>query len=53
MRTGGITKGELLESADRYGKSPYGRHLKDVAEGRVVIIPSRGEYYCGPTGIWQ
>lgn len=41
---GWITKGELLESADRYGKSPYGRHLKDVAEGRVVIIPSRGEY---------
>ncbi|TPF85849.1 hypothetical protein BW13_08480 [Bifidobacterium sp. UTCIF-37] len=41
---GWITKDELLESADRYGKSPYGRHLKDVAEGRVIIIPNQGEY---------
>lgn len=30
-----ITKEELLESAQRYGKSPYGSHLKAVAEGRV------------------
>lgn len=32
---GWITKEELLESAQRYGKSPYGSHLKAVAEGRV------------------
>ena len=31
---------ELLESAERYGKSPYGKHLKDVAEGKVVIVPN-------------
>lgn len=30
-----ITRDELLESAQRYGKSPYGQHLKAVAEGRV------------------
>ena len=26
---------KLLESAERYGKSPYGHHLKAVAEGKV------------------
>lgn len=30
-----IDKQKLLESAARYGKSPYGAHLKAVAEGRV------------------
>lgn len=25
----------LLESAERYGKSPYGRHLRQVAEGKL------------------
>ena len=32
---GWITKDKLLESAERYGKSPYGKHLKAVAEGKV------------------
>jgi len=32
---GWITKEELLESADCYGKSPYGQHLRQVAEGRL------------------
>lgn len=32
---GWITKEELLVSAERYGKSPYGRHLRQVAEGRL------------------
>ena len=31
-----ITKDELLASAKRYGKSPYGAHLKAVAEGKVM-----------------
>lgn len=31
---GWITKEKLLESASRYGKSPYGEHLKNVAEGK-------------------
>ena len=30
-----IDKNELLESANKYGKSPYGVHLKAVAEGKV------------------
>ena len=32
---GFISKEKLLESAKAYGKSPYGEHLKSVAEGRV------------------
>ena len=32
---GWIDKYELMVSAERYGKSPYGAHLKAVAEGRV------------------
>ena len=35
-RNGWITKDELLSSAERYGKSPYGLHLKNVAEGKFV-----------------
>ena len=31
-----IDKDELLKSAKKYGKSPYGAHLKAVAEGKVV-----------------
>lgn len=30
-----ISREKLLESAARYGKSPYGQHLKAVAEGKV------------------
>ena len=32
---GWIDRKELLESAEAYGKSPYGEHLKAVAEGKV------------------
>jgi len=32
---GWIDKETLLLSAERYGKSPYGMHLKRVAEGRI------------------
>ena len=32
---GWISKDELLESAKAYGKSPYGLHLKAVADGKV------------------
>lgn len=34
-RNGWIDKTTLLESAQRYGNSPYGDHLRAVAEGRV------------------
>lgn len=32
---GWIDKETLIESAERYGKSPYGEHLRAVAEGKV------------------
>ena len=34
FKYGWISKEKLLESASRYGKSPYGEHLKNVAEGK-------------------
>lgn len=34
-RNNWIDKEKLLQSAERYGKSPYGAHLKAVAEGKV------------------
>ncbi len=34
-KNGWITKEKLLESAERYGKSTYGQHLKKVAEGHI------------------
>ena len=35
-KNGWITEGKLLASAKRYGKSPYGEHLKRVAEGKIL-----------------
>jgi glucose-1-phosphate thymidylyltransferase len=35
FRNGWINREELLASASRYGKSPYGEHLRQVAEGRI------------------
>ena len=32
---GWVDKKALIESAERYGKSPYGEHLRAVAEGKV------------------
>ncbi len=34
-RSGWITTEQLLESAQMYGKSPYGEHLRRVAEDRI------------------
>ncbi|MBQ3920056.1 MAG: glucose-1-phosphate thymidylyltransferase RfbA, partial [Oscillospiraceae bacterium] len=34
-KNGWITKEKLVESADRYGKSTYGQHLRKVAEGKI------------------
>lgn len=36
-----ITKEQLLKSAQVYGKSPYGLHLKTVAEGKIVSVINR------------
>lgn len=38
FRHGWISIEKLQESADRYGKSPYGQHLKTVAEGKIVSV---------------
>ncbi|MDK2934963.1 MAG: glucose-phosphate thymidylyltransferase [Clostridiales bacterium] len=32
---GWISKEELLTSAEKYGKSSYGKHLKNVAGGKI------------------
>lgn len=31
-----IDKSTLLQAAEKYGKSPYGMHLKNVAEGKII-----------------
>lgn len=31
-----ITKEQLLESAQQYGKSPYGKHLRKVADNKLI-----------------
>lgn len=33
-KNGWIDKEKLIKSAEKYGKSPYGQHLKKVAEGK-------------------
>ena len=35
-KNGWISREKLLDSASRYGKSPYGAHLRAVAEGKVM-----------------
>ncbi len=35
FKNGWIDKDKLLASAEKYGKSPYGAHLKAVAEGKI------------------
>ena len=40
---GWIDRDTLLKSAARYGKSPYGEHLKRVAEGRFLYDSSTTE----------
>lgn len=35
-RKGWITKKELLVSAEKYGKSQYGEHLRKVADGSLI-----------------
>lgn len=39
FRKGWITKEELLVSAGKYGKSPYGAHLRKVAENVIRELP--------------
>lgn len=34
-KNGWISKDDILAAAEKYGKSPYGEHLKKVAEGKI------------------
>lgn len=36
FNNGWISKEQMLSSADAYGKSPYGSHLRNVAEGKIL-----------------
>ena len=38
---GWITREQLLESARRYGKSPYGQHLRGIADGQIMLVPNQ------------
>ena len=37
---GWIDREQLMESAEKYGKSPYGKHLKDVADDKIIVRKS-------------
>lgn len=38
-----ISKEQLIASADQYGKSKYGEHLRKVAEGKILYSDKEGE----------
>lgn len=37
---GWIDREQLIESAERYGKSPYGQHLQGIADGEIMLVPN-------------
>ena len=41
FENGWITRNQLMESAERYGKSPYGQHLKGIADGEIMLVPNQ------------
>ena len=40
FENGWITRGQLMESAERYGKSPY-RHLKGIVDDEIMLVPNQ------------
>lgn len=44
FRYGWISKESLIKSAEKYGKSPYGEHLKSVADGKFVSFVKNTRY---------
>ena len=40
FENGWITRGQLMESAERYGKGPY-RHLKGIVDDEIMLVPSQ------------
>ena len=43
-RYGWITKEQLLQAAEFYGKSPYGKHLRDVADDKFITSVGKNKY---------
>ena len=39
FENGWITTDQLMDAAIKYGKSPYGKHLKDVADHKIISQP--------------
>ena len=37
-RMGWISREQLLSAAERYGKSPYGQHLRNVSEDKILSL---------------
>ncbi|RBP97905.1 glucose-1-phosphate thymidylyltransferase [Bifidobacterium aemilianum] len=37
FENGWISRDQLLEAASKYGKSPYGKHLRDVADNKIML----------------
>ena len=35
FKNGWVSNDELIKAAQKYGKSPYGEHLKSVCDGKV------------------
>ena len=33
----GSTVSQLMKAAEKYGRSPYGKHLKDVADNKIIV----------------
>lgn len=44
FENGWITREQLMESAERYCKSPYGQHLKGIADGEIMLVPNQKEF---------
>ncbi|WP_270836556.1 hypothetical protein [Bifidobacterium adolescentis] len=44
FENGWITRDQLMESAERYGKSPYSQHLKGIADGEIMLVPNQKEF---------
>lgn len=42
-QNGWISKEQLLDAANRYGKSEYGKHLQKVAEGKIISARKRDD----------
>lgn len=41
FENGWITRDQLMESVERYGKSPYSQHLKGIADGEIMLVPNQ------------